>query len=63
MNSRKFAGTEFSEVRAWKDVHEGRYLISKITLSLPPDVTLSLLRAAEYEELEQQETRSRADQH
>src|SRR5215204_6716210 len=62
-NSPKFAGTEFSEVRAWKDEHEGSYLISKIILSLPPVVSPSLLRAAEYEEPEQHETRSRADQH
>src|SRR5215217_4856363 len=63
VNSAEFGFTEFYEVRAWKDEHEGRYHISKITLSLPPVVTPSFLRAAKYEELEQQETRRRADQH
>ena len=34
-----FAFTAFSEVRAWREGHEGRCHISKITWSLPPDVT------------------------
>src|SRR5215212_4034941 len=63
MNSANFVFTEFSEVRAWKNEHEGSYHISRITLSIPPVITSSFLRAAEYEKPEQQETRGRADQH
>ena len=38
-NSANFSYTESSEVRAWRDEHEDRYYISRITLSLLPVVT------------------------